>query len=112
MGEKFDMSDDALRHLGKKTEHSGDELTMLVRRLGEAAAPLEGRFNGQARAAFDKFKTRTDQVAFELNNALAGVLGGVVGMERAFAEGDDQGAADFSGMQANAAFDAARFGGR
>ncbi|WP_344100921.1 hypothetical protein [Myceligenerans crystallogenes] len=105
------MGDDTLVRLAKKTQGSGEDLTMLVRQLGQAAEPLEGKFNGQARAAFDRFKGRTDEIAVELTSALAAVLGGVVGMEKAFAQGDVEGADGFAGSEGSANFDAARFGG-
>ncbi|MBL0884854.1 hypothetical protein HGK34_00915 [Myceligenerans sp. I2] len=105
------MSSDALSSLTKKTENSGQELTMLVRQLAESAAPLEGKFNGSARAAFDQFKLRTDDIARELDGALSAVLSGVAGMDRAFAEGDAEGSDEIRGAQGSASFDAARFGG-
>jgi len=36
--------------------------------------PLEGRFSGAGKAAFDNFKNRSDLVASELNAALAGIV--------------------------------------
>lgn len=111
MGQKFSMGSETLSALTRKTESSGDELAMLVRQLGESAAPLEGKFNGAARAAFDQFKGRTDMVARELSGALSAVLAGVAGMDRAFAEGDAEGADQIRSTQSSASFDAARFGG-
>ena len=61
-----------------------------LRQLADAAAPLEGRFNGAGRAAFDRFKGEVDGISVELNAALSSVLTGITGQNRAFVEGEQQ----------------------
>ena len=79
---------------------------MLVKRLVVAAAPLEGRFSGAGRAAFDDFKAHADEVSARLNSALASILHGQVGMDGAFVQAEQvmveqtrssRGAASFCG---------------
>ena len=68
---KFAMGSDVLSTLTKKTSSSNEDLGALVRQLAAAAEPLQGKFNGAGRAAFDAFKGQTDRIAAELNGALA-----------------------------------------
>ncbi|MEZ3160978.1 hypothetical protein AB1K54_10580, partial [Microbacterium sp. BWT-B31] len=70
---KFAMGADTLSVLSKATSGSSDELSLLVRKLLEAAEPLEGRFQGAGRSAFDRFKGRTDAISGELKASLDGV---------------------------------------
>ncbi|MCL2454160.1 MAG: hypothetical protein FWD18_02485 [Micrococcales bacterium] len=107
---KFAMEADALSVLGRKSGAESDDLGALVRRLREAAEPLEGTFNGTAKARFVSFKERTDEVAVVLNNALVGICGAIAGQDRAFQtaamEGADahrsaEGSADFAGADAS-----------
>lgn len=109
---KFAMGADTLSALGKTTSGSSDELAVLVRQLLEAAEPLEGRFQGAGRAAFDRFKARTDAISGELKAALDGVLVGIGGMNRSFLEGESAMVDQTQSMEAGSAFDAARFGSR
>jgi hypothetical protein len=109
---KFAMGADTLSVLGKTTSGSSDELAVLVRQLLEAAEPLEGRFQGAGRAAFDSFKARTDAISGELKAALDGVLVGIGGMNRSFLEGESAMVDQTQSMEAGSAFDAARFGSR
>jgi uncharacterized protein YukE len=108
---KFSMEADALSVLGRKTATESDDLGALVRNLAEAAEPLEGTFNGVAKSAFVSFKSRTDQVASILNNALVGITESIAGQNLAFVtaadEGADahraaEGAADFAGADTSA----------
>jgi uncharacterized protein YukE len=108
---KFAMGADTLGQLGKKTSTSTDELGALVRQLAAAGEPLEGKFNGAGRAAFDRFKANADGIATELNSALAAVLGGVTGMDRSFQQGDQELADQTRQTEAGQSFDAARFSG-
>ena len=107
---KFAMGSDTLSVLGRATTGSSDDLATLVHQLFEAAAPLEGRFQGAGRAAFDRFKYRTDEVSTELKAALDGVLTGIGGMNLAFVEGENTMVDETSSREASSPFDAARFG--
>lgn len=107
---KFAMGSDVLTTLTKKTSTSSEDLGTLVRELSAAAEPLEGKFNGAGRAAFDQFKAQTDQISVELSTALGGVLTGISGMDRAFGEGDQMMADETRATEGSTAFDAARFG--
>ncbi|ARD42842.1 WXG100 family type VII secretion target [Actinomyces gaoshouyii] len=109
---KFDMAESALAELARKTSTSHDDLGSLVKKLVAAAEPLEGRFNGAARAAFDSFKGRTDQVANDLNGALASVLGGIKGMDSAFTRGVADMVESTRRAESGANFDGASFGPR
>lgn len=109
---KFAMGSDVLSTLTKKTSTSNEDLGALVRELADAAEPLQGKFNGAGRAAFDTFKGETDRIAVELNAALGAVLTGIAGMDRAFLEGDQQMADETRATEASTAFDAARFSAR
>lgn len=107
---KFAMGSDTLGQLTKRTQSSGEDLGALVRELGDAAAPLEGRFNGSARAAFDQFKANTDQISVELSSALQAVLAGVAGMDRSFQESEAEMGDATRSTQGSVNFDSARFG--
>jgi uncharacterized protein YukE len=109
---KFDMGDTTLQQLTKNTSTLGQDLGTLVRSLADAAEPLESKFHGLGRQAFDTFKANTDAIATSLDAALAAVLAGIEGQEAAFATGD-QSIADATTTTQNAQdFDAARFGAR
>ncbi len=109
---KFDMGAQTLQTLTQATSTAGDDLATQVRRLADAAEPLEGKFNGAGRAAFDSFKARTDEIAVELAMALNAVLTGISGQERAFAQGDSQTADMSRQTQTSIDFDAAKFAAR
>lgn len=109
---KFAMGADTLGVLGKATSGSSDDLALLVRQLLEAAEPLEGQFQGAGRAAFDRFKARTDAISGELKLALDGVLGGIAGMDRSFQEGEASMVDSTTSLESGSSFDAARFGAR
>lgn len=109
---KFAMGAQVLTNLTKQTSGSSEDLGTLVRRLADAAEPLQGKFNGTGRAAFDKFKSETDRIAFDLDRALGSVLTGIAGMDRSFAEGDQEMADQTRSADSSANYDAARFGSR
>jgi len=109
---KFAMGADTLAQLGKRTSSASGDLGAQVKALLQAAEPLEGRFNGAGRAAFDRFKAESDQVSAELDQALASVLGGIRGMDTSFGTGDEQMADDATSAMGSVSFDAARFSGR
>ena len=107
---KFDMGANTLSTLTKKTSTSSDNLGSLVKQLAVAAAPLEGKFNGSARAAFDSFKAHTDEIATDINAALSAVLGGISGMDTAFTQGENEMVEATHSAESSSDFDAARFG--
>ena len=75
-----------------------------------AADPLEGFFDGEGRASFDDFKTRTDEIAVEIDAALSSVLMGIAGMDKAFIQGEEEMVETTQAAQASSDFDGARFG--
>lgn len=107
---KFAMGSDVLSTLTKKTSSSTEDLGALVRELAAAAEPLQGKFNGAGRAAFDKFKAETDRISVDLNGALNAVLTGIGGMDRSYVEGDQQMADETRATESATSFEAARFG--
>ena len=107
---KFAMGGDTLGQLSKKTSSSTEDLGSLVKQLAAAGAPLEGKFNGAGRAAFDKFHASSNQIAAELNGALSSVLQGIVGQNKSFVEGAQQMSDETTSAQSGAGFAAARFG--
>ncbi|HEX8488475.1 MAG TPA: WXG100 family type VII secretion target [Propionibacteriaceae bacterium] len=109
---KFAMGAETLSTLSTRTSSSHDDLGGLVRQLAAAADPLQAKFNGAGKAAFNNFKAHTDEIAVDLNRALASVLQGVQGQDMAFKQGDQSMAEETQSLQASAAFDSARFSGR
>jgi uncharacterized protein YukE len=107
---KFDMGQNTLSTLVNRTQGSHDDLGALITQLIAAAEPLEGRFNGAGRQAFDAFKHNADQITADLNGALAAILGGQSGMDTAFVTGDSEMADNAATATGSANFDAARFG--
>ena len=101
---KFSMEAETLVRLGRRSESESEDLAALVRQLGEAAEPLAGTFNGPAKASFNGFKARTDEIATALNNALAGIVGSISGQNRAFVTAADEGAAAHDAGQSRADF--------
>lgn len=108
---KFAMGADTLSVLGQRTATESDDLGQLVRNLKDAAEPLEGTFNGTAKSAFNSFKSRTDEIAVTLNNALAGITESIDGQNRSFVNAANEGseahrsaenAADFAGADTSA----------
>jgi uncharacterized protein YukE len=112
VGMKFDMGEQTLSTLQKQTGGSSQDLGGLIKRLIAAAEPLEGRFNGAGRAAFDQFKAHSDEITGQLNGALSSILGGQAGMDKAFGSGDHEHADNARQAMGSANFDAARFSGR
>jgi uncharacterized protein YukE len=108
---KFAMGAETLTVLTKQTSSANDDLGSLVKQLFAAAEPIQGKFNGAGRAAFDRFKGETDQIANELNSALAAVLGGIQGQNTAFLTGEQQMVDETTAAQGGANFESARFSG-
>ena len=106
---KFDMGAQTLSTLIKESRGSSDDLGVLIRQLVQAAQPLEGKFHGAGRVAFDNFKTRADGIAKELNGSLAAILGGQSGMDSAFGSGDQEQGDNARRQMGAANFDGARF---
>ncbi|WNM35245.1 hypothetical protein RKE30_35210 [Streptomyces sp. Li-HN-5-11] len=106
---KFDMGAQTLSTLMRDSRGSSDDLGALIQQLVRAAEPLEGKFNGQGRRAFDQFKARADGITRELNSSLAAILGGQSGMESAFSSGDQEQGENARQQMGAANFDAARF---
>lgn len=105
----FDMGSSALSTLGTRTRGASDDLGALVRQLAVAARPLHGRFQGAGRVAFDRFATRADGIAADLDTSLRRILGGVGGMDAAFVAGDGDLADNARAAEGSAGFSAARF---
>lgn len=109
---KFDMGQTTLSGLTSKTRGSSDDLGGLIRQLIDAARPLEGKFNGAGKSAFDQFKGHSDEVTAALNSSLRSILGGQSGMDSSFGQGDQESADNARQQMSAANFDAARFSGR
>ncbi|MYV57708.1 MULTISPECIES: hypothetical protein [unclassified Streptomyces] len=109
---KFDMGTQVLSTLMSQSQGSSTDLGVLIRQLVQAAEPLEGKFNGAGKVAFDSFKSRSDEITAALNGALAAILGGQSGMETAFGSGDQEQGDNAQSQMSAANFDAARFSGR
>lgn len=101
---KFAMEEQTLVRLGQRTQSESEDLGALVRALVDAAEPLEGVFNGQAKARFNDFKAKTDDIATALNNALAGIVGSIAGQNLAFVTAAEDGAAAHDSAQGSADF--------
>jgi hypothetical protein len=108
---RFDVGS-SLSTLSVKTQTSADDLGVLVRRLAQAAVPLEGKFSGPAKATFDRFKSDVDEVAMELTKSLAVLLEGIHGQATAFHQGSSEMNQVMSTAVGHSDFDAARFAGR
>lgn len=108
---KFDMGAQTLSTLQKQTGGSSQDLGTLIKRLIAAAEPLEGRFNGSGKAAFDQFKAHSDEITAALNSSLAKILEGQGGMDKSFGTGDQEHADNARQAMGSANFDAARFSG-
>jgi uncharacterized protein YukE len=109
MGMKFDMGSATLATLVKQTGTSNQDLGALVRRLIEAAQPLEGRFNGAGKAAWDSFKARGNEIAANLNRSLAALNVAQSGMNTAFIEAESEQADNANSAMSRTNFDADRF---
>lgn len=106
---KFSMEGETLVRLGQRSQVESDDLGALVRRLGDAAEPLAGTFNGPAKASFNTFKARTDEISVALNNALVGIVGSIAGQNQAFVMAAEEGAAAHEAGQGRADFSGEAF---
>ncbi|RRD50886.1 hypothetical protein [Arachnia propionica] len=106
---RFSMEEGTLVQLGQRSQTESDDLVTLVRRLFEAAEPLEGQMNGPARAAVDKFKAGVDDISAALSNALGGIVQSIAGQNRAFVTAADEGAATHQSAEGSADFSSQGF---
>jgi uncharacterized protein YukE len=106
---RFDMGSQTLPTLISRTDGSHQDLGTLIRQLIAAATPLEGKFNGAGKSAFDGFKARADQITAELNSAVASILGGQQGMNVSYVDGDQTMSDTAHSTQGAANFEAANF---
>ncbi|MFJ8094171.1 hypothetical protein [Streptomyces griseofuscus] len=60
---KFDMGAQTLSTLMRDSRGSSQDLGTLIRQLVQAAEPLEGKFNGAGRTAFDQFTWTPRRIA-------------------------------------------------
>ena len=88
MNDKYDMEAVALSRHASSIDAAYGELTQLVRNFAASAEPLVGTFNGQGKAAFNRFKADTDRIAEELKVSLTSVHEGTQEQDRAFSTGD------------------------
>ncbi|WOF22705.1 hypothetical protein N8K70_15115 [Microbacterium betulae] len=100
------MEAQTLVRLGQRSETESDDLGALVRQLVDAAEPLTGTFNGPAKARFNNFKVRTDDIATALNNALVGIVGSISGQNRAFVTAAEDGASAHENAEGSSDFSA------
>jgi uncharacterized protein YukE len=106
---KFSLGATTLSTLTSQTSSSSGDLGALVRRLAVAAEPLEGKFSGAGKQAFDAFKVDVDRVATDLNTSLGAILRGQSGMDNSFQTGDQSMNDNATKVSGAAPFDAARF---
>ena len=109
---RWDMGQDTLGQLAKKTTTGTQDLGGLVKQLVAAAQPLEGKMNGAGKQAFLSFKNNVDGIAGDLNAGLAAINQGLSGMDTAFRGGDSEMADTAKKNQGAADFDGAKFGKR
>lgn len=107
---QFDMGAQTLGNLTKQSDGSQQDLGTLVKKLITDVTPLEGKFSGEGKAKFDNFKLRVDDIASNLNGALASIVGGQSGMDVAFTTGDVEAGDNAGQSESSANFDAATFG--
>jgi hypothetical protein len=105
---RWDMGQDTLSQLSRKTSTGTADLGDLVKQLVAAAEPLEGKMSGSGKQMFDSFKANVDSIAADLNAGLEAINEGQSGMDAAFRTGDTEmadtakkntGAADFDGAK-------------
>ncbi|MEV5961384.1 hypothetical protein AB0L70_06435 [Kribbella sp. NPDC051952] len=109
---RWDMGQETLSQLAKKTSSGTQDLGGLVKQLVAAAQPLEGKMNGAGKQMFDAFKANVDNIAADLNAGMGRITEGQSGMDTAFRGGDTEMADTAKKNQGAADFDGARFGKR
>jgi hypothetical protein len=108
-GTRWEMDNDALSNLAKKTGSNTQDLGGLVKRLVSSAEPLEGRLSGPNLNSFKVFKSRVDQIAADLNAGLASIAKGQAGMDAAVQTGQSEMVQAAKKYEGGANFDAAKF---
>ncbi|WP_151952941.1 hypothetical protein [Brevibacterium sp. Marseille-P9724] len=104
MATKFSMEAETLSRLGQRTTVENDDLGSQVRALADAAEPLTGVFNGPAKASFNNFHSRVDEIATALNKALSGIVTSIHGQDTAFRTAAEEGAAAHQSAEGSADF--------
>ncbi len=112
MSGRWDMGQDTLSQLAKKTGTGSQDLGGLVKQLVAAAQPLEGKMSGAGKQMFDAFKANVDGIAADLNAGLGAINQGQSGMDAAFRGGDSEMADTAKKNQGAADFNSAKFGKR
>ena len=105
----FNMVDDALPTLNKKTRASHQDIGTLIKELIASVAPLEGKFEGAAYVQFQNFKLNADQITIDLQNSVGEVGEGQTGMHRAFVTGVDEMVANARTTAGSADYSTANF---
>jgi uncharacterized protein YukE len=111
MGQQFSMGVETLSTLSRQTDSRQQSLGSLVRELAAAADPLQHKFTGEGAAVFVQFHAHSEEIARNLDRALASVLEGIQGQDRAYVQGD-QAIADDTRAALGSSFDSGRFGPR
>jgi hypothetical protein len=111
-GQRWDMGQETLSQLAKKTGTGTQDLGGLVKQLVAAAEPLEGKLSGAGKQMFDSFKANVDSIAADLNASLAAINEGQSGMDAAFRSGDSEMADTAKKNEGSADFSGAKFGKR
>jgi methyl-accepting chemotaxis protein len=99
---RIDFGRDTLSTLGRQTEGASTELGDLVRQIAATADDLGTSFSGPGRKAFDELKGRADEVAKELDTALARILTGVTELDTEYTTGMERMGDEVRSKQANA----------
>ena len=109
---RWDMGQETLSQLAKKTSTGSQDLGGLVKQLVAAAQPLEGKMNGAGKKSFDAFKANVDSIAADLNAGMGRINQGQSAMDSAFRTGDTEMADTAKKNQGGSDFNAAKFGKR
>ena len=106
---RWSFNEETMPVLQKNTSSSGEELEGLIKDLISAAEPLEGKFDGEGKAAFASFKANSEMIAADLKSGLGRINEGQQEMDTAFRTGDETMADDANSDMGKANFDAAKF---
>ena len=106
---RWSFNEETMPVLQKNTSSSGEELESLLKDLISAAEPLEGKFDGEGKAAFAAFKNNSETITADLKQGLGRINQGQQEMDTAFRTGDETMADDANSDMGKANFDAAKF---